>query len=197
MKILEGLVPLGLPASAGPAVDLRLVAFTLVLSLFTGTLFSIVPAMQAAHASPNDALKQGGRSGADVRGRTTRDALVVLEVAVALVLLTGAGLMLQTMAKLRGTDLGFRADHLLTMRTALGPKYNDDVKRFSYYERVLRQTSALPGVESTAFASTLPFQSIGNTQGFRIEGLEPDRSFSPDALFRSGTSAYFTCRPCE
>jgi putative ABC transport system permease protein len=190
MRLLEGLVPLGLPVTARPGVDFRLLAFTLALSLFTGLLFSIVPAIQAAHTSLNDALKQGGRTGADVRGRTTRDALVVLEVAVALVLLTGAGLMIQTMAKLRGADLGFRADHLLTLRTALGPKYKDDVKRLDYYQRVLQQTSALPGIEGAAYASTLPFQSIGNTQGFRIEGVAPDLAFSPDALFRSATSTY-------
>jgi putative ABC transport system permease protein len=190
MRILERLVPLGLPSTARPAVDLRLLMFTLVLSLLTGVLFSIVPAIQAARASVNDALKQGGRSGADVRSRTTRDALVVLEVAAALVLLSGAGLMIQTMAKLRAVDLGFRPDHLMTLRTALGPKYNDNVKRLDYYQRVLEQTTALPGVENAAFASTLPFQSIGNTQGFRIEGVAPDLSFSPDALFRAGTSTY-------
>jgi putative ABC transport system permease protein len=64
------------------------------------------------------------------------------------------------------------------------------VKRLDYYQRVLEQTTALPGVENAAFASTLPFQSIGNTQGFRIEGVAPDLSFSPDALFRAGTSTY-------
>jgi len=190
MRILEGLVPLGLPSTARPTVDLRLLMFTLLLSLLTGVLFSIVPAIQAARASLNDALKQGGRSGPDVRGRTTRDALVVLEVAAALVLLAGAGLMIQTMAKLRAVDLGFQPDHLLTLRTALGPKDNDKVKRLDYYQRVLEQTAALPGVENSSFSSTLPFQSIGNTQGFRVEGVAPDLSFSPDALMRVGTSTY-------
>ncbi len=190
MRVLAGLVPLGLPVTARPTVDPRLLLFTLLVSLITGVLFSIVPAIQAARASLNDALKQGGRSGPDVRGRTTRDALVILEVAAALVLLAGAGLMIQTMAKLRAIDLGFQSDHLLTLRTALGPKYNDQVKRLDYYQRVLDRTAVLPGVESAAFASTLPFQSIGNTQGFRIEGVAPDLSFSPDALFRTGTSTY-------
>jgi len=190
MRVLAGLVPLGLPVTARPAVDLRLLIFTLLVSLITGVLFSIVPAIQAARASLNDALKQGGRSGPDVRGRTTRDALVIIEVAAALVLLAGAGLMIQTMAKLRAVDLGFQSDHLLTLRTALGPKYNDQVKRLDYYQRVLDRTAVLPGVESAAFASTLPFQSIGNTQGFRIEGVARDLSFSPDALFRTGTSTY-------
>jgi len=192
MRTLQGLVPLGLPASARPAVDLRLLVFTVVLSLLTGVLFSIVPAVHAARTSLNEALKQAGRSGPDVRGRTTRDALVVFEVAIALVLLTGAGLMIQTIAKLRAVDLGFRPDHLLTLRTALGPKYRDPAKALDYYQRVLQRTAALPGVQGAAFASTLPFQSIGNTQGFRVEGIAPDLSFSPDALYRAGTSGYLS-----
>lgn len=190
MKLLAGLVPLGLPTTARPSIDLRLLLFTLVLSLLTGVLFSIIPAIQAARASLNDALKQGGRTGADLRGKATRDALVVIEVAAALVLLVGAGLMIQTMAKLRAIDLGFRADHLLTLRTPLGPKYQDLAARTNYYQRLLEKTRALPGVEGAAFGSTLPFQSVGNTQGFTIEGVAKDLSFSPDALFRTGTDAY-------
>jgi putative ABC transport system permease protein len=190
MRILANLVPPGLPVSAQPRIDSQVLFFTLVLSLLTGFMFSIVPAFQAARASVNDALKQGGRSGADVRSRTTRDALVVVEVAAALVLLTGAGLMIQTIAKLRGVDLGFRSDHLLTLRTALGPKYRDNLKALEYQRRVLEQTSALPRVEASAFGSTLPFQSIGNTNGYRIEGVARDLAFSPDALYRSGSWNY-------
>jgi putative ABC transport system permease protein len=190
MKVLAGLVPLGLPTTAEPTVDMRLLMFTLALSLLTGVVFSLVPAMQAARATLNDALKQGGRTGVDTRGRTTRDALVVVEVAAALVLLVGAGLMIETMAKLRAVDLRFRADHLLTMRTALGPKYNEQVKQMNYYNRVLEQTIALAGVEAAAFGSTLPFQSIGNTQGYQIEGMTKDLKFSPDALSRAGTATY-------
>jgi len=147
MRVLERLVPLGLPTTARPTVDLRLLGFTLILSLFTGVLFSIVPAVQTARVSLNETLKQGGRAGSDVQSQRTRDVLVVLEVAAALVLLIGAGLMIQTMANLRAVDLGFESDHLVTMRTALGPKYNDAVKRLAYYERVLQRTAALPGVD--------------------------------------------------
>src|SRR5580658_9492914 len=159
MTILARLVPGGLPTTAKPALDPTLLLFTLALSLLTGLIFSVVPAIQAARASVNDALKQGGRSGADTRGRNTRDALVVVEVASALVLLTGAGLMMQTMAKLRAVDLGFRSDHLLTMRTTLGPKYNDPIKSLGFMTRVLDQVNPLPGVEGAAYGSTLPFQS--------------------------------------
>jgi predicted permease len=190
MTILARLVPTGLPTTAKPGLDARLLLFTLAISLLTGLIFSIIPAIQAARASVNDALKQGGRSGADTRGRNTRDALVVLEVAAALVLLTGAGLMIQTMARLRAVDLGFHSDHLLTMRTALGTKAKDPVKATDYLDRVLAQVSVLPGVESAAFISTLPFQSIGNTRGFMVDGRPIDQEYSPDALFRVGSVNY-------
>jgi predicted permease len=190
MEILARLVPSGLPTTAKPALDPTLLLFTLGLSLLTGVIFSVIPAIQAARASVNDALKQGGRSGADTRGRNTRDVLVILEVAAALVLLTGAGLMIQTMMKLRAIDVGFRPGHLLTMRTALGAKAKDVVKSTDYLDRVLAQVNVLPGVESAAFASTLPFQSIGNTRGFMIDGAAIDQNYSPDALFRVGSVNY-------
>jgi putative ABC transport system permease protein len=190
MKILARLVPNGLPDTAQPQLDPRLLLFTLALSLLTGLIFSVGPAIQAARASVNDALKQGGRSGSDTRGRNTRDALVVLEVAAALVLLIGAGLMIQTMSRLRSIDLGFRSDHMLTMSTVLGPKAKDPVKSMEYLERVLAQVRMLPGVESAAFASTLPFQSIGLTRGFMIDGGSIDQNYSPDALFRVGSANY-------
>jgi predicted permease len=190
MTILARLVPTGLPNTARPSIDARLLLFTLAISVLTGLIFSVIPAIQAARASVNDALKQGGRSGADTRGRNTRDALVVLEVAAALVLLTGAGLMIQTMARLRAVDLGFHSDHLLTMRTALGPKAKDPVKSTDYLDRVLAQVNVLPGVESAAFVSTLPFQSIGNTRGFMVDGRPIDQEYSPDALFRVGSVNY-------
>jgi putative ABC transport system permease protein len=190
MPVLAKLIPQGLPATAQPKLDPQLLLFTLALSLLTGLLFSIVPAIQVARASVNDVLKQGGRAGTDARTRRTRDAMVVLEVAAAMVLLIGAGLMIQTMAKLREVDLGFRSERLLTLRTVLGPKYRDNATALGYQRKVLDETAALPGVQAAAFASTLPFQSIGNTQGYRIEGIAPDLSFSPDALSRYGSWNY-------
>jgi len=190
MKLLTTLVPLGLPSTAKPGIDSRLLLFAFALSLATGVIFSLIPALEASRTSVNDALKQGGRSGADRRGRRTRDALVVLEVAAALVLLTGAGLMIETMAKLRAIDLGFRPDHLLTLRTPQGSLYDEPVKALQFQQRVLDQVRVLPGVEAAAYASTLPFQSIGNTQGYRLEDVEKDLNFSPDALYRAGSSNY-------
>jgi putative ABC transport system permease protein len=192
MKVLEQLVPTALNAASAPSMDLRMVSFTLLLSLITGAAFSLIPAWQASNASLNEGLKQGGRAGTGAAAGRARDALVVFEVAVCLVLLVGAGLMLQTMARLRSIDLGFRSDHLLTLRTTLPrAKYADLVRRTGYYQRVLDGVRTLPGVESAGFGSTLPFLSMGNTVGYLVEGQPaPGRDDFSDALIRVTSGDY-------
>jgi predicted permease len=190
MALLTKLAPQGFGASA-PQLNGSLLLFTLGLSVFTGVLFSIVPALQIARTSLNDALRQGGRSGVGGRRATTRDALIVLEVAMAIVLLTGAGLMLKTMAKLHGIDLGFRPDHLLTLRTSLPRElYKEPARRLAFYDRVVEGVRTLPGVTDAAYGSQLPFQSNGNTQAYRVEGREFERGEASDALLRVGTNDY-------
>jgi putative ABC transport system permease protein len=187
MRVLIGLVPLGLPSDALPAIDLRLLGFTLALSLFTGVVFSIAPAIHAARASLHDSLKAGGRAGIGGGGRL-RDALVVLEVSSALVLLVCAGLMIQTMVRLRGLDLGFNPEGLLTARTILpNKKYDTPEKRQAFFDRVLDGLRTIPGVESVAYSATLPFEEIGNTNGYSVEGKTMDPNDPADALIRAGT----------
>jgi predicted permease len=188
MTLLDGLVPATVPSPARPGLNPTLLAFTVGLSLVTGLVFSIVPAIQAAGASLNDALQQGGRSG--VAGRTrTRDALVVAQVAAALVLLVGAGLMIRTLINLQTADLGFRPAGLLTMRTTLPTaKYSDEAQRLAFFDAVLARVAALPGVESAAYASLLPFLSQGNTIGYAVEGKVVEQG--QDAVYRSGTPAH-------
>jgi predicted permease len=112
--------------------------------------------------------------------------LVVAQVAVALVLLVGAGLMIRTLANLHTADLGFRPAGLLTMRTTLPQtKYPDETARLAFYDTVLRRVNVLPGVESAAYASILPFMSQGNTTGFAIENKVVEQG--QDAVFRAGT----------
>ena len=190
MKLLASLVPSSMPETAAPSMDARVLGFTLALSVVTGLIFSIVPAIQTSKASLNDALKQGGRGNAGA-GRRMRDALVVLEVASALVLLVAAGLLLRTMANLRGIDIGFRSDHLLTMRTAPA-RTMTHADRMNYYDRVLAGVHALPGVENAAFISDLPFQQQGSSQGFQIEGRPPQLENGPVqiALYRVATNDY-------
>ncbi len=193
IKVLAALVPTALPATAVPAIDARVLGFALLLSVLTGVGFSIVPAWQASRVSMNDALKQGGRGGIGGAAAGTRDALVVLEVAAALVLMVGAGLMLQTVARLHAIDIGFRPGNLLTLRTTLPrTKYQDPEKRIAFYHRVVQAVRALPGVENAGYGSVLPFRSQGNTQSYRVEGREtvPRATFATDALLRVCSGDY-------
>ena len=201
MKVLAALVPTALPASVVPGVDLRVLAFAFLLSVITGVGFSIMPAWQASRVSLNDALKQGGRGGIGGTGAGTRDVLVVLEVAVALVLMVGAGLMLRTVAQLRAVEIGFRPDHLLTLRTTLPQgKYREPEKRIAFYHRVLEGVRALPGVQSAAYTSMVPFGSQGDTQSFQIEGIPRVPGDPGDALLRVSSGNYLQTlgvRPIE
>jgi len=164
------------------------------LSIVTSVAFSLVPAWLASRVSLQDALQQGGRSSVGGGGRLTRDALVVLQVAAALVLLAGAGLMLRTLANLRAIDVGFRTDHLLSIRTTLPAiRYRDPQKRLAFYERVTAGARRLPGVEQAAYISMLPFASQGNSIFFAIEGGVPPKPGEPsDALYRVGTPGYLS-----
>jgi len=191
ISIMARLTPRGFPAQPTSILDGRLLAFALIVSVATGLIFSLLPAMQAARASLRDAMQQSARSSVGGSGRFTRDALVVLQVAAALVLLTGAGLMLRTMRNLRAIDLGFRPDHLLTLRTSPPvSKYKDISQRAAFFQRVLDDVRTLPGVESAGYGSTLPFMSPGNTRWFSIEGRTPDEGDRTDTLFRIATTGY-------
>ncbi len=191
MVFLAGLAPMGFSSVGRTDLDGGLLAFTLGLSVATGLVFSIVPALQASRASLNDALRQGGRGGVGGRRATSRDVLVVVEVAAALVLLVGAGLMLKTLARLRGIDIGFQSDHLLTLRTILPrDKYKEPASRLAFFDRVMQGLRALPGVEDAAYNSTLPFLSTGNTQGYMVEGRPLPPGEPGDALFRVGDPEY-------
>jgi predicted permease len=187
---VERIVPVGLQAFT-VSLDFRLLAFAGALSIATGVVFSLGPALQSAHASTAEVLQQHARGNAGGRSRAFRDGLVVLQVAATLVLLVAAGLMLRTLANLNAIELGFDANNLLTMQVALPvPKYADPIKRQAFYERVIADVRALPGVRGAAFGSTLPFQATGNTRFFAVEGRQPLPGDAPDALFRVGTADY-------
>jgi putative ABC transport system permease protein len=189
--VMAQLTPRGFPPQPSSVLDLRLLAFAAALSAATGVAFSLIPALQAARASLRDALQQGGRAAAGGRGRLTRDGLVVLQVAAALVLLAGAGLMLRTLANLRALDLGFNSDRLLTLRTTLPQtRYADPSTRLAFYDRVIAGVRALPGVEAAAFASNLPFMTAGNTSWLGIDGRPQRPDELRDALLRVGTPSY-------
>src|SRR5262245_43207707 len=133
--LVARLAPIGV-ATTTTTVDVRVLLFTFVLAVATGLTFSAAPALQAGRASLQAALQQQSRSAVAPAGRLTRDALVVLQIAAAVVLLVTTGLMLRTLANLRAIDVGFNPDRLLTMRTTLPrPKYADAQQRLMFYER--------------------------------------------------------------
>ena len=190
-RLIERLVPVGLHTPTA-VLDWRLLAFAASLSIVTGLLFSLGPALQSSRASTAEALQQNAR-GAVGTGTTglLRDGLVVLQVAATVVLLVAAGLMLRTLANLRAIELGFTPERLLTMQVSLPqPKYADETKRNAFFDRVVAGVRAQPGVERAAFGSTLPFQSAGNTQSFTIEGRPEVPGEVRDSLYRVGTSDY-------
>jgi predicted permease len=187
---VERIVPVGLQAFTVSLVDWRLLVCAGALSIATGLLFSVGPALQSAYASTSEVLQQHARGNAGGRSRAFRDGLVVMQVAATLVLLVAAGLMLRTLANLNAVERGFDANSLLTMQVPLMPKYADPIKRPPFYERIIAGVRALPGVQAAAFGSTLPFQSIGNTRFLMVEGRQPLPGDQPDTLFRIGTSDY-------
>ena len=190
-ELLASLTPAGLAAATAQAVDGRLLAFMFSLAVATGLIFSLAPALQAGRSSLTDALHAQSRSAVGGGSRLTRDALVILQIGAAVVLLASTGLMIRTLANLRAIEIGFRPERLLTLRTMLpNPKYVDATKRVAFFERAVAGVKALPSVERAAFAFSPPFTTQGNTTWFTIEGIAntPDRV--NDAMFRSGTTDY-------
>ena len=152
-------------------LDTRVVAFTLAISLAAGILSGLVAALHASKANLNEALKEGGRSDSGGSGRRpVRAALVITEVALALVLLVGAGLMVRGFRNLLLFNQGYEPSGVLTMRVSLvRSKYAEASKRADFYERVVRGLQTMPGVESAACTSFLPTGGW-SMQFFRIEG---------------------------
>ncbi|MEK6410077.1 MAG: ABC transporter permease [Acidobacteriota bacterium] len=170
---LKRLIPDALALSTNLELDLRVLGYTLLVSLVTGAVFGLAPALQASKIDLHEALKQsGGRSGLSAGGNRLRSVMVVAEVALALVLLVGAGLLIQTFLKLRDQYSGLRPQNVLTVRTVLPRyKYREQNERTPFYNQVLERVKALPGVISAGYATTVPLEWKGGTSGFYPEGL--------------------------
>jgi putative ABC transport system permease protein len=157
-----------------PQVEINFVVlgFTLVLSLLTGIVFGLLPAFEATRLNLHESLKEGGRNiGGSTRTHRLRNALVVGEVALALMLLIGAGLLIRSFARLQGVDPGFNAHNLLTMRVGLpGSKYDNDRKRIDFFRQAVAEMQRLPGVESAGAVSFLPFAAPHAGTLVEIEG---------------------------
>ncbi len=156
--------PGGVPRIEDLAVDPRVLIFAFVASLVTGVVFGLWPALQAARGNVAEAIKEGGAASAGVyRGRWTRRGLVVAEIALALVLLTGAGLFFRSLLSMARVDPGFQTDHMVMVPLHMGGGY-EAVQRQQFTRDVAARLGAQPGTESVAAGLTAPFQYLGANQ---------------------------------
>ena len=172
VRVLLALGPGSLPRLETIKVDLPTLAFTLGVSIITGLLFGLAPVLQTRKWNWHDSLKESTRGSSAGRGRVnTRRLLVVSEVALALMLLVGGGLMVRSFAHLRAVDPGFNPDHLLTMTVSLaGSAHSTPEKRIAFFNDLLQRLDSLPGVQSASAINHLPLAGDVWTVPFTIEG---------------------------
>ncbi len=191
--LLVALAPDGTPRLAEVGVDGRVLAVTAIVTLLAGALFGLVPAIRAGREDAVTALREGGRGGSGARGAArARSTLVVAQVAVALALLIGAGLLVQSFQNLRTTDLGFQPAGVLAMQLNLpGEQYETGDQRRAFYDELEARLGAIPGVASVALTSTLPLTGFDSDVSFNIEGAPIPEPGQPQATwFRRVTPGY-------
>ena len=167
-------------------IDGWVLAFTLGASLLCGLVFGAVPALTAAGPGLNDSLKEGGRTGSASRGNRTRSAFVIVEIALALVLLVGAGLLMRSFKHLLDVDPGFDPSRTVTMRLSLpSARYGQDGQRAQFFDRFFQQVDALPGVQASGSISWLPLTGLGAATSMEILGRpKPPKGLEPVADVR-------------
>jgi predicted permease len=208
LSVTGGLAGLGLAALAMPVLvsyinrqfnvgtaiplDQPIILFTLAISLLTGIVTGAIPAWRGMKADLNEVMKQSaGRSGSDAGARTMRNVLVAAEVALSLMLLTGAGLMVRSLWLLTGVDPGFDPKNVITAAASIpGKEYREPRRATEFYRQAVERVRALPGVESAGLIDSLPFRG-GSTQPFVIEG-QPAGLFAqqPTVAVRAITPGY-------
>ena len=173
-------------------INSTVLLFTLGLSVVSGIVFGLAPALQVSKPNLNDSLKEGTR-GTTSSSHRLRSSLVVFEVALSLVLLVGAGLLTRSFLSLLKTDPGFNPDHVLTMNLVLpGAKYKDDASRAAFYNDLVQRVKAQPGVQSAAFVNYLPLGGSNSSDGYLIEGEpEPAPGQEHEGRYRVATPDYF------
>jgi putative ABC transport system permease protein len=187
---LQGLVPEELALATSLKLDVRIFIFTLGISIVTGIIFGLVPALQSANFDLNDALKAS--SGRITSTGRLRSAMIVFEVALSLVLLVGAGLLIQTLFQLFRQYSVLEPEKVLTMRTILPrEKYKEPQQRDNFYQQVLQRVEHLPGVVAAGYSTSVPLAWKGGTSGFYPEGLKaPIPGMAYDANHRQVSTNY-------
>jgi putative ABC transport system permease protein len=192
VPILSRLVPSVLPIAETPSLDLRVLAFAAVVTVITGTTFGLVPLLQHHRDRASEGLREGARSGGGQKERL-RGALVVAEITASVVLLVTCGLLLRALWTIQAIDPGFTTEPALTLRTSLPmPKYEATAVRTAFYDRVLSQIRALPGVSSAGYVSFLPLSDMrGGIFPVGIGSQVEDRRGNNVAFLRFVTPGFF------
>jgi len=192
LKMLVALAPEGTPRIEGVSINQVSLLFALGAAIASGLLFGVFPALQVSGGG-GQLLAQASRTSGALAPRRSRRALMVVEVALALVLLVGCGLMARTMLRLHAVDPGFRAEHLLTARIILsGPSWNDAAKRASFVEQVLEKVRAIPGIQSAAVTLSLPIEGSNWGSVFIARDKPvPPRAELPTSAWVPVSAGYF------
>ncbi|MEP6692766.1 MAG: ABC transporter permease, partial [Gemmatimonadaceae bacterium] len=178
VRALVAFNPGNVPRVQELGVDGTVMLFTLAVSLITGLVFGLVPAIQSSRSDLQTTLREGGRTGSSDRaGQRMRRVLVVAEVALALTLLTGAGLLIKSFARLQSVDPGFNPRDVLTFNLSLPrTKYATDTAQRAFYDAVLPRIAQVPGVRNVGATSVMPFSNNWSTGSFNVEGYEPPKN---------------------
>jgi putative ABC transport system permease protein len=182
-----------LPRSQEITIDARVLLFTLLIAVLTSVIFGLIPSLQAGKTDVQEALKEGGNTltGGAVGG-WLRQTLVVVEVAAAVVLLIGAGLMIRSIARIREVQPGLKPQNLLTAKLSLPrERYKDADSAIRFYQQVLERVDALPGVESAGLISHLPVEETGYNGNIAVEGKVYPPNESPLVEYRVVNDNYF------
>jgi putative ABC transport system permease protein len=192
-EFLRQLIPPSLSLFVDLRIDAMVLVFTLTLAVVTGMVFGLAPALQSSKVDLNEALKQGGgRTSLSAGHRRLQNAMIIGEVALAMVLLVGAGLLIKTFAHLRDQYASLRAESVLALRTQLPEsRYKEPARRFAFYKQVLEGVNALPGVVAAAYTTSVPLDWRGGTNGILIEGRAIERGVDYDANHRQISPDYF------
>jgi hypothetical protein len=193
--MLDGLLALApgdIPLLNRVSLNNPVLLFTLGVSVLTSLLCGLLPALHASRVDLQSTLKEGGRSSAGTGRDLTRKTLLVAEVSLALALLVGAGLLIRSMARALGVELGFNPDHLLTMRVDLPKKAYDYTRRQVFHDECLTRVSALPGIRSAAITYALPIDgSQWNTLVHAADKPVPQPGQFPNTEFTPISANYF------
>ena len=192
VPLFASLVPDTLPIATEPHLDMRVIGFAALFTTLTALGFGLFPAIRAGRRTTFDALREGVRAGGGAKQRL-RAVLVTVEVAMSVVLLVTSGLLIRAVWRVQAIEPGFRPENVLALNVPLPrPKYDKPVQRVQFYDRVLEQVRALPGVQAAAFTSGLPMVTTGLITGVAVPGREAVPRRREGVSHRWVTPQYFT-----